>query len=151
MYPKKDQSDIDPKKNQSESRILPSLIPTLLEARGGHIRKHQWIMAFLLRIFGVKNTHLSSNESVSRHALPAREGDVAEVFRVGPEQGAIPGERSARAYLGREERLGHSGPAVLAYSGSGGARRQRVRRPAISALRTPASARPSTVHWLRGW
>ena len=56
-----------------------------------------------------KNTHLSSNESVSRHALPAREGDVAEVFRVGPEQGAIPGERSARAYLGREERLGHSG------------------------------------------
>ena len=69
-----------------------------------------------------KNTHLSSNESVSRHALPAREGDVAEVFRVGPEQGVIPvgrsawvipGERSARAYLGREERLGHSGPAVF--------------------------------------
>ena len=70
-------------------------------------------MVFLRRFFGVKNTHLSSNESVSRHALPAREGDVAEVFRVGPEQGAIPGERSARAYLGREERLGHSGPAVF--------------------------------------
>lgn len=70
-------------------------------------------MAFLLRILGVKNTHLSGNESISRHALPAREGDVAEVFRVGPEQGAIPGERSARAYSGREERLGHSGPAVF--------------------------------------
>ena len=68
---------------------------------------------FSTPIFRSKNTHLSSNESVSRHALPAREGDVAEVFRVGPEQGAIPGERSARAYLGREERLGHSGPAVF--------------------------------------